>query len=69
MGLWNYTFAVTGVCMVYAAGFQMRISRARTRQGIKEGRVINYSGRMASDVQLSGRDWEPIPADAFVELN
>jgi hypothetical protein len=57
-------------CMVYATGFQMRISRARTIKGVKQGRVINYSysGREASNVGPIA-DWEPIPTDATVELS
>ena len=56
-------------CMVYATGFQMRISRARTHKGVKQGRVINYSysGREASNVGPIA-DWETIPADATLEL-
>lgn len=50
--------------MVYASGFQMRIGRARTHKGVKQGRVINYSGRNTVDVG----PWEEIPADATVEL-
>ena len=66
----SHTFAGTGVCVVYASGFQMRISRARTRNGVKEGRVItySYSGREASNVGPI-RAWEPIPAEAVIELN
>lgn len=36
----QHTFAGAGICVVYAAGWQMRISRARTRKGVKEGRVV-----------------------------
>ena len=46
----------------------MRISRARTLKGVKQGRVINYSGREASNVGPIA-DWEPIPANATVELS
>jgi hypothetical protein len=65
----DHTFAGTGVCMVYATGFQMRISRARTVKGVKQGRVVNYSysGREASNVGPIA-DWQTIPADALVEL-
>lgn len=61
--------SMTSYCMVYATGFQMRISRARTFKGVKQGRVINYnySGRAASTVGPIA-DWEPIPTDATVEL-
>lgn len=40
-------------------GRRLRIARARTRKGVVEGRVILGSER----------DWEPIPADAVVELS
>lgn len=57
--------SMTSYCVVYVSSFQMRISRARTVAGIKEGRVItydSYSGRKSSS------DWESIPSDANVEL-
>jgi hypothetical protein len=40
-------------------GRRLRISRARTRKGVVEGRVIVGSER----------DWEAIPAGSHVELN
>lgn len=40
-------------------GRRIRISRARTRKGVVEGRIILGSER----------EWEPIPADATVELS
>lgn len=40
-------------------GRRLRISRARTRKGVVEGRVILGSEK----------DWETIPADAAVELS
>ncbi len=67
----DHLSSMTGYCMVYADGFQMRISRARTLKGVKQGRVINYSysGRNASNVGPMTADWQPIPADATVELS
>jgi hypothetical protein len=62
----EHTFAGTGVCVVYAQGWQMRISRARTRNGVKEGRVVNWHGERGPEGGL--HDWHPIPADAVVEL-
>lgn len=40
-------------------GRRLRISRARTRKGVVEGRVICGSEK----------DWEVIPSDAVVELS
>jgi hypothetical protein len=40
-------------------GRRIRISRMRTRNGVREGRVINGSEK----------DWEPVPDDAVVELS
>lgn len=40
-------------------GRRLRISRARSVKGVVEGRVILGSAK----------DWEPIPADAVVELS
>lgn len=51
--------------MVYGVTWQMRISRARTRNGVKEGRVINFSGEIGREI----RDWESIPDHATVELS
>ncbi len=66
----DHLSSMTSYCMVYADGFQMRISRARTHKGVKQGRVINYnySGRNASNVGPMTVDWQAIPADATVEL-
>lgn len=66
----SHLASMVGYCVVYADGFQMRISRARTRKGIMEGRVINYSysGRNAVNVGPI-RDWEPIPENATMELS
>lgn len=47
-------------------GSRLRISRARTRYGVVEGRVICWSHR-ASIHEAS--DWAVIPADAVVELS
>lgn len=51
-------------CYVSGEGFGLRISRARTRKGITEGRVVN--GERADGSKLN--EWEPIPATATVEL-
>ncbi len=51
-------------CYVYGEGFQYRISRARTRKGVLEGRIVN--GERADGRKLN--DWEPIPATAEVAL-
>lgn len=40
-------------------GRRLRISRARTRKGVVEGRVILGSPN----------DWEPIPAESRVDLS
>jgi hypothetical protein len=54
-----HVFAGTGTCYVYREGAPtLRISRARTRKGIVEGRVIIGSIN----------EWEHIPSDAIVEL-
>jgi len=58
----NHLASMASYCMVYANGWQMRISRARTHRGVKEGRVINITNRECH------RDWHPIPEDATVEL-
>ena len=58
--------SMSGYCMVYADGWQMRISRARTRNGTKEGRVVNGSG---PKWQVFSSDWKKIPVDATVELS
>lgn len=50
----------TAYCYVTRAdGSNFRISRARTRKGVMEGRVINGSEK----------EWEPIPAWATSTLN
>ena len=55
-----HVFAGTAYCYVNLPdGRRLRISRARTHKGVVEGRVILGSER----------DWEPIPADAVVELS
>jgi hypothetical protein len=59
----DHLSSMAGYCMVYSHGWQMRISRARTIRGVKEGRVINSVGREIH------RDWHPIPDDATVELS
>ncbi len=56
--------SMTGYCVVYGVTWQMRISRARTRNGVKEGRVINFNGNIGREI----RDWESIPDHATVEL-
>ena len=54
-----HVFAGTGSCYIDTRdGRRFRISRARTRKGIVEGRVICGSSR----------EWEPIPAHASVEM-
>jgi hypothetical protein len=64
-----HTFAGTGVCIVHADKWRMRISRARTRKGVTEGRVINFVADVGSAKHCTDvKDWEPIPADAVVEL-
>ncbi len=56
----SHTFAGTAYCYVdLPDGRRIRISRARTRKGVVEGRVI-----LGSD-----KDWEVIPATAVVELS
>jgi hypothetical protein len=56
----GHLFAGTAYCYVNLPdGRRLRISRARTRRGITEGRVIIGSEK----------DWEQIPADAMVELS
>jgi hypothetical protein len=54
----------TKYCYVYNAegNCLMRISRARTRQGVVEGRVIGYFGRGAY------KPWHVIPTDASIAL-
>jgi len=54
-----HVFAGTGTCYVYREGAAtLRISRARTRKGKIEGRVIVGSPN----------DWEPILPGDVVEL-
>ena len=55
----SHLASCSSYCYVYGEGFSFRISRARTRKGVVEGRVINGSPK----------DWEVIPADATVELS
>jgi hypothetical protein len=51
-------------CCVYGTTYSFRISRARSRNGVVEGRIINGNWQDAR----SPKDWEVIPADAVVEL-
>ena len=54
-----HVFAGTGSCYIdLPDGRRFRISRARTRAGVIEGKVI-----MGSD-----KDWETIPAASYIEL-
>jgi hypothetical protein len=54
-----HVFAGTGSCYIYSEGQPtLRISRARTRKGVVEGRVITGSTK----------EWETIPADAEIDL-
>lgn len=69
-----HLFAGTGYCMIYAEGWQARISWARTRKGVKQGRVINWSisdsmPAPETTVDQMGLSWVTIPADARVELS
>lgn len=69
-----HTFAGTGYCMVYAEGWQARISWARTRNGSKQGRIINWSiwdSAPAPETTMDrmGLSWVMIPANARVELS
>lgn len=50
-------------------GRRMRISRARTRKGIMEGRIINTSGWEPKHLDSIGIGWEPIPEGSSVELS
>ena len=56
-----HTFAGTGYCYVSTATGRplFRISRARTRKGVIEGRIVNGSDKV----------WEVIPADATIHLS
>lgn len=65
-----HLFAGQGVCMVYRTdGIQFRISRIRTRQGQREGRVITGGGYYNQNGGTRWLDdWEAIPDDATVEL-
>ena len=59
----SHVFGGTGYCYVSLPdGRRMRISWARSRKGIVEGRVINTSG-------WTPKTWEQIPANAVVELS
>jgi hypothetical protein len=52
--------SLTTYCYIdLPGGKRIRISRARTRKGVLEGRVINGSPKT----------WEPIPLDSHVELS
>ena len=69
----SHVFAGTGYCMVYADGWQARINWSRTRNGVKQGRVINWSilGPKPPETAVDGMgmSWVTIPADARVELS
>lgn len=63
-----------GYCIVYAQGWQARITWARTRKGIKQGRVLNLSIQGSGpapkrELDRMGMSWVAIPADASVELS
>ena len=69
-----HLFGGAGYCMVYATGWQARISWARTHNGVKQGRVVNLSvepnvsqPEMAED--RMGLHWITVPDDARVELS
>lgn len=69
----SHLFAGTGYCMIYADGWQARISWARTNKGTKQGRVINMSHGPNAVPEVtedrSGMHWVAIPSDAKVELS
>lgn len=69
----SHLFAGTGYCMVYADGWQARISWARTQKGVKEGRVINISHDLNASPEMKedrmGLHWVAIPTNARVELS
>lgn len=48
----------------FTDGRCMRIARARTQQGIRQGRVINAAFWPGGNCNT----WETIPADAHIEL-
>lgn len=55
-----HLWAATGYCYIdLPNGRRIRISRARTRNGVVEGRVISGSKKT----------WEPIPLGSRVELS
>lgn len=55
-----HLWAATGYCYIdLPDGRRIRISRARTRKGVVEGRIINGSKKT----------WEVIPAGSHVELS
>lgn len=61
----SHLASFSSYCYVHMVdGRCMRISRARTRAGVVEGRVINVSGSWDHRPNA----WEPIPPDSTVEL-
>lgn len=70
----SHVFTGTGYCVVYTNEWQSRITWARTRKGVKEGRVLNinrYSETSNPELKEDrmGISWVAIPADARVELS
>ncbi len=66
----SHLASMTGYCMVYGDGFQMRINRARSRNGLAEGRVVNGHGpNWRERSNLISQRWERIPIAATVELS